>query len=109
MLIAFVAGLHGQALEYFDLFATQTSRAIAVSLLKLLCFIILIVHWLGCAYFAIAYLDGFSNTTGHFTPTVSILDARLEQQYLIAFAWGMRAVTDVGGEGQSVVRGWMAG
>lgn len=71
---------------------------IMVSLGKLLAFILLIVHWLSCAYFSIAYLDGFAEGEGSFTPPIELASADVPQQYFIAFAWGMRAVTDVGGE-----------
>eukprot|EP01147_Barroeca_monosierra_P008915 gene8915-1258_t len=73
--------------------------AMSLELAKLITGIIAISHIIGCGYIAICYADGFAKAHEHgWAPPVEFKNESLPQQYFLAFAWGVKAVTDVGGE-----------
>ena len=58
-----------------------------------------IALWIGCAYIAICYVGGFSEPGEEgWAPPETFKEQPLNEQYFLAFAWGVKAVTDVGGE-----------
>eukprot|EP00045_Choanoeca_perplexa_P018055 m.276454 g.276454 ORF g.276454 m.276454 type:complete len:831 (-) comp17698_c0_seq2:8158-10650(-) len=89
-----------RVLERISELQHSTKYALTLELVKLVVGIVTISHWLGCAYVAISYADGFAEEDDpeSWTPPESFEHATLGHQYYLAFAWGVKAVTDVGGE-----------
>ena len=77
----------------------NAGAAMLMEATKLVTAILVLCHWVGCCYFAIAYIDGFApdDKTRHWSPPVSVLNYTVDRQYYIAFAHGVKAVTGVGG------------
>ena len=66
-----------------------------IKLCQLMVFLILVIHWIACLYFAIAYFENWPENP--FTPPQYLRHAPFFDQYAFALNYAVRFVTRVGG------------
>ncbi|XP_059489121.1 cyclic nucleotide-gated cation channel subunit A [Neocloeon triangulifer] len=82
-------------LEFFDRTETRTSYPNVCRILKVVLFILLIIHWNACIYFAISYAVGFG--TDHWVYNITgTRNSSLSRQYIYSFYWSTLTLTTIG-------------
>ncbi|CAB3367812.1 Hypothetical predicted protein [Cloeon dipterum] len=82
-------------LEFFDRTETRTSYPNVCRILKVVLFILLIIHWNACIYFAISYAVGFG--TDHWVYNITgARNSSLSRQYIYSFYWSTLTLTTIG-------------
>ncbi|KAK3099838.1 hypothetical protein FSP39_010536 [Pinctada imbricata] len=83
-------------LEFFNRTATRTSFTNLVRIFNLILYILIIIHWNACIYFAISNSIGFG-TDEWVYPNVSIPKYRaLTRKYIYSFYWSTLTLTTIG-------------
>lgn len=83
-------------LEFFDRTATRTSFTNMVRILNLVLYILIIIHWNACIYFAMSNAIGFGSDKWVY-PNISIPEnARLTRKYIYSFYWSTLTLTTIG-------------
>lgn len=82
--------------EFFDRTETRTNFPNIFRIANLVLYIIIIIHWNGCLYFAISKTIGFGSDTWVY-PSIKNPDfARLARQYVYCFYWSTLTLTTIG-------------
>ncbi|KAG9510731.1 Cyclic nucleotide-gated cation channel subunit A, partial [Fragariocoptes setiger] len=93
--------------QFFDRTESETNFPFVFRISKLLFYILVIIHWNACLYFAISYLIGFGTdhwvyTPSSHRPTVQSMsnteddDDSLAHQYIYCFYWSTLTLTTIG-------------
>ncbi|KAL3879497.1 hypothetical protein ACJMK2_031793, partial [Sinanodonta woodiana] len=83
-------------LEFFDRTATRTSFTNIIRILNLVLYILIIIHWNGCIYFAISNAIGFGSDIWVY-PNISIPKYQtLTRKYIYSFYWSTLTLTTIG-------------
>ncbi|KAK3577023.1 hypothetical protein CHS0354_003091 [Potamilus streckersoni] len=83
-------------LEFFDRTATRTSFTNIIRILNLVLYILIIIHWNGCIYFAISNAIGFGTDIWVY-PNISIPKYQtLTRKYIYSFYWSTLTLTTIG-------------
>lgn len=83
--------------EFFDRTETRTNFPNIFRIANLVLYIIIIIHWNGCLYFAISKVLGFGSDTWVYpTSTKNPAFARLARQYIYCFYWSTLTLTTIG-------------
>lgn len=86
----------GRLLEFFDRTATRTSFTNLFRILNLVLYILIIIHWNACVYFAISNALGFG-TDKWVYPNSSLPENRpLTRKYIYSFYWSTLTLTTIG-------------
>lgn len=82
--------------EFFDRTETRTNFPNIFRIANLVLYIIIIIHWNACLYFAVSKTLGFGTDTWVY-PNMSNPDyARLTRQYIYCFYWSTLTLTTIG-------------
>lgn len=82
--------------EFFNRTATRTSFTNMVRIFNLLLYILIIIHWNACIYFAISNAIGFGSDKWVY-PNVSIPKYQpLTRKYIYSFYWSTLTLTTIG-------------
>ncbi|XP_065533713.1 cyclic nucleotide-gated cation channel alpha-3 isoform X3 [Lathamus discolor] len=82
--------------EFFDRTETRTNYPNMFRIGNLVLYILIIIHWNACIYFAISKLIGFG-TDSWVYPNVSIPEyARLSRKYIYSLYWSTLTLTTIG-------------
>lgn len=83
--------------EFFDRTETRTNFPNIFRIGNLVLYIIIIIHWNGCLYFAISKILGFGSDTWVYPMTANNPEfARLARQYIYCFYWSTLTLTTIG-------------
>lgn len=82
-------------LEFFDRTATRTSFTNMVRILNLILYILIIIHWNACIYFAVSNAIGFGSD-GWVYPNLTDEHALLTRKYIYSFYWSTLTLTTIG-------------
>lgn len=86
----------GRLLEFFDRTATRTNFTNIFRILNLVLYILIIIHWNACIYFAISHAMGFGTDTWVY-PNTSIPQYQpLTRKYIYSFYWSTLTLTTIG-------------
>lgn len=82
--------------EFFDRTETRTNFPNIFRIANLVLYIIIIIHWNACLYFAISKVLGFGTDTWVYPDTKKPEYARLARQYIYCFYWSTLTLTTIG-------------
>lgn len=85
-------------LEFFDRTATRTSFTNMFRILNLVLYILIIIHWNACIYFAISHAIGFGSDSWVY-PNISDsypVNKSLTRKYIYSFYWSTLTLTTIG-------------
>ncbi|PRD22887.1 UNVERIFIED_CONTAM: Cyclic nucleotide-gated channel cone photoreceptor subunit alpha [Trichonephila clavipes] len=82
-------------LEFFDRTETRTNFPYAFRIAKLVFYILVIIHWNACLYFAVSYSIGFGSDTWVYNMTTPRFSS-LRHQYIYCFYWSTLTLTTIG-------------
>nr|XP_020444486.1 cyclic nucleotide-gated channel cone photoreceptor subunit alpha-like isoform X1 [Monopterus albus] len=82
--------------EFFDRTETRTNFPNIFRIANLVLYIIIIIHWNGCLYFAISKVLGFGTDTWVYPDINSPDFACLTRQYIYSFYWSTLTLTTIG-------------
>ncbi|XP_075951214.1 cyclic nucleotide-gated channel alpha-3-like [Anarhichas minor] len=82
--------------EFFDRTETRTNFPNIFRIANLVLYIIIIIHWNGCLYFAISKVLGFGSDTWVYPSGKNPEFARLARQYIYCFYWSTLTLTTIG-------------
>lgn len=82
-------------LEFFDRTETRTNFPYAFRIAKLIFYILVIIHWNACIYFAVSYAIGFGTDTWVYNMSTPRF-ASLTHQYIYCFYWSTLTLTTIG-------------
>ena len=86
----------GRLFEFFDRTETRTNVPNLFRIGNLVLYIIIIIHWNACLYFAFSKVLGFGSDTWVY-PSLKIPDnRRLARQYVYSFYWSTLTLTTIG-------------
>ncbi|XP_045205389.1 cyclic nucleotide-gated cation channel alpha-3-like [Mercenaria mercenaria] len=86
----------GRLFEFFDRTATRTSFTNLFRIMNLVLYILIIIHWNACVYFAISHAIGFG-TDKWVYPNSSLPENRpLTRKYIYSFYWSTLTLTTIG-------------
>lgn len=86
----------GRLLEFFDRTATRTNFTNLFRILNLVLYILIIIHWNACIYFAISHAIGFGSDQWVY-PNISIpKNQPLTRKYIYSFYWSTLTLTTIG-------------
>ena len=86
----------GRLLEFFDRTATRTNFTNIFRILNLVMYILIIIHWNACIYFAISHAIGFG-TDSWVYPNISEAKFKpLTRKYIYSFYWSTLTLTTIG-------------
>uniref|UniRef100_H3DAF6 Cyclic nucleotide gated channel subunit alpha 3 n=1 Tax=Tetraodon nigroviridis TaxID=99883 RepID=H3DAF6_TETNG len=84
-------------LEFFDRTETRTNFPNIFRIANLVLYIIIIIHWNGCLYFAISKMLGFGSDTWVYPTSKKNPEfAHLTRQYIYSFYWSTLTLTTIG-------------
>ncbi|CAG2210717.1 CNGA3 [Mytilus edulis] len=83
-------------LEFFDRTATRTSFTNMVRILNLVLYILIIIHWNACIYFAMSNAIGFGSDGWVYPNITNPTNARLTRKYIYSFYWSTLTLTTIG-------------
>ncbi|XP_073318829.1 cyclic nucleotide-gated channel alpha-3-like [Pagrus major] len=86
----------GRLFEFFDRTETRTNFPNIFRIGNLVLYIIIIIHWNACLYFAISKVLGFGSDTWVYPGTKNPEYARLARQYIYCFYWSTLTLTTIG-------------
>ncbi|XP_025891425.1 cyclic nucleotide-gated cation channel alpha-3 isoform X2 [Nothoprocta perdicaria] len=82
--------------EFFDRTETRTNYPNMFRIGNLVLYILIIIHWNACIYFAISKVIGFGSDTWVY-PNVSVPEyARLSRKYIYSLYWSTLTLTTIG-------------
>lgn len=82
--------------EFFDRTETRTNFPNIFRIANLVLYIIIIIHWNGCLFFAISKTLGFGSDTWVYPDTKKPGFGRLARQYIYSFYWSTLTLTTIG-------------
>ncbi|GFR07641.1 cyclic nucleotide-gated cation channel subunit A [Trichonephila clavata] len=82
-------------LEFFDRTETRTNFPYAFRIAKLVFYILVIIHWNACLYFAVSYSIGFGTDSWVYNMTTPRFSS-LRHQYIYCFYWSTLTLTTIG-------------
>ncbi|GIY42913.1 cyclic nucleotide-gated cation channel subunit A [Caerostris darwini] len=82
-------------LEFFDRTETRTNFPYAFRIAKLVFYILVIIHWNACLYFAVSYSIGFGTDTWVYNMSTPRFSS-LRHQYIYCFYWSTLTLTTIG-------------
>uniref|UniRef100_A0A8C2XE30 Cyclic nucleotide gated channel subunit alpha 3 n=1 Tax=Cyclopterus lumpus TaxID=8103 RepID=A0A8C2XE30_CYCLU len=82
--------------EFFDRTETRTNFPNIFRISNLVLYIIIIIHWNACLYFAISKVLGFGSDTWVYPSVDNPEFARLARQYIYCFYWSTLTLTTIG-------------
>ena len=88
--------------EFFDRTETRTNFPNTFRILKLVFYILIVIHWNGCFYFFVSYLIGFGsdsfvyNNTMFDTEVGEVTSRSLSHQYIYCIYWSTMTLTAIG-------------
>lgn len=83
--------------EYFDRTETRTNFPYAFRITKLVFYILVLIHWNACIYFAISYVIGFDSDRWVYNrPFRNETGDTLQHQYVYCFYWSTLTLTTIG-------------
>lgn len=82
--------------ELFDRTETRTNFPNIFRIANLVLYIIIIIHWNACLYFAISKILGFGSDTWVYPSTKNPEFACLTRQYIYCFYWSTLTLTTIG-------------
>ncbi|XP_009997036.1 PREDICTED: cyclic nucleotide-gated cation channel alpha-3 isoform X3 [Chaetura pelagica] len=86
----------GRLFEFFDRTETRTNYPNMFRIGNLVLYILIIIHWNACIYFAISKVIGFGTDTWVY-PNVSVPEyARLSRKYIYSLYWSTLTLTTIG-------------
>lgn len=86
----------GRLFEFFDRTETRTNFPNIFRIANLVLYIIIIIHWNGCLYFAISKVLGFGSDTWVYPSGKNPEYDRLARQYIYCFYWSTLTLTTIG-------------
>lgn len=82
--------------EFFDRTETRTNFPNIFRIANLVLYIIIIIHWNACLYFAISKVLGFGSDTWVYPDIKKPVNAALTRQYIYCFWWSTLTLTTIG-------------
>lgn len=82
-------------MEFFDRTETRTSFPNVFRILKVVLYILVIIHWNACFYFAMSYNIGFGSDNWVY-PDIRDPRRTLAHQYIYSFYWSTLTLTTIG-------------
>uniref|UniRef100_A0A3Q3AJU1 Cyclic nucleotide gated channel subunit alpha 3 n=1 Tax=Kryptolebias marmoratus TaxID=37003 RepID=A0A3Q3AJU1_KRYMA len=82
--------------EFFDRTETRTNFPNIFRIGNLVLYIIIIIHWNACLYFAISKVLGFGSDTWVYPNINNSVNAALFRQYIYCFWWSTLTLTTIG-------------
>ncbi|PWA16733.1 hypothetical protein CCH79_00019546, partial [Gambusia affinis] len=82
--------------EFFDRTETRTNFPNIFRIANLVLYIIIIIHWNACLYFAVSKILGFGSDTWVYPNITNPVYARLSRQYIYCFYWSTLTLTTIG-------------
>ncbi|XP_057673563.1 cyclic nucleotide-gated cation channel alpha-3-like isoform X2 [Corythoichthys intestinalis] len=82
--------------EFFDRTETRTNFPNIFRIGNLVLYIIIIIHWNACIYFAISKILGFGSDTWVYPATRNAEFQQLTRQYIYCFYWSTLTLTTIG-------------
>lgn len=86
----------GRLFEFFDRTETRTNFPNIFRIANLVLYIIIIIHWNGCLYFAISKILGFGSDTWVYPGPKKPGFSQLSRQYIYSFYWSTLTLTTIG-------------
>ncbi|TDG96354.1 hypothetical protein EPR50_G00239330 [Perca flavescens] len=86
----------GRLFEFFDRTETRTNYPNIFRIANLVLYIIIIIHWNGCLFFAISKTLGFGSDTWVYPDIKKPEYSRLARQYIYCFYWSTLTLTTIG-------------
>lgn len=87
----------GRLFEFFDRTETRTNFPNIFRIANLVLYIIIIIHWNACLYFAVSKVLGFGSDTWVYPDMSKNREfARLARQYIYCFYWSTLTLTTIG-------------
>lgn len=86
----------GRLFEFFDRTETRTNFPNIIRIANLVLYIIIIIHWNGCLYFAISKILGFGSDTWVYPGPKKPEFSQLSRQYIYSFYWSTLTLTTIG-------------
>ena len=86
----------GRLLEFFDRTATRTSFTNIFRILNLVLYILIIIHWNACIYFAISHAIGFGSDSWVYGSLDIPENQPLTRKYIYSFYWSTLTLTTIG-------------
>ena len=86
----------GRLLEFFDRTATRTSFTNIFRIMNLVLYILIIIHWNACIYFAISHAFGFGSDTWVYPNDTLPQYKPLTRKYIYSFYWSTLTLTTIG-------------
>ncbi|CAL1283125.1 unnamed protein product [Larinioides sclopetarius] len=83
-------------LEFFDRTETRTNFPYAFRIAKLILYILVIIHWNACFFFAMSYAIGFGTDTWVYKNVSDPKYGSLSHQYIYSFYWSTLTLTTIG-------------
>ncbi|XP_069131473.1 cyclic nucleotide-gated channel alpha-3-like [Argopecten irradians] len=83
-------------LEFFDRTATRTSFTNMIRILNLVLYILIIIHWNACIYFAISNSIGFGSDLWVYPNVSDPKFQPLTRKYIYSFYWSTLTLTTIG-------------
>uniref|UniRef100_A0A8C9XKJ6 Cyclic nucleotide gated channel subunit alpha 3 n=1 Tax=Sander lucioperca TaxID=283035 RepID=A0A8C9XKJ6_SANLU len=82
--------------EFFDRTETRTNYPNIFRIANLVLYIIIIIHWNACLFFAISKMLGFGSDTWVYPDIKKPQFSRLARQYIYCFYWSTLTLTTIG-------------
>jgi hypothetical protein len=82
--------------EFFDRTETRTNFPYAFRIAKLVFYILILIHWNACIYFAISYFIGFDSDKWVYNRRRNETEDSLRHQYIYCFYWSTLTLTTIG-------------
>ncbi|CAH1799508.1 unnamed protein product [Owenia fusiformis] len=82
--------------EFFDRTLRRTNWPNAIKICNLLFYIIIIVHWNACGYYAVSNAMGFGSDSWVYPPNGNTEPSRLLNQYVYSFYWSCLTLLTIG-------------
>ncbi|KAK1876528.1 Cyclic nucleotide-gated cation channel alpha-3 [Dissostichus eleginoides] len=86
----------GRLFEFFDRTETRTNYPNIFRIGNLILYILIIIHWNACLFFAISKVLGFGSDTWVYPSMKNPDYARLSRQYIYCFYWSTLTLTTIG-------------
>ncbi|XP_043247661.1 cyclic nucleotide-gated cation channel alpha-3-like [Amphibalanus amphitrite] len=88
--------------EYFDRTETRTIFPNAFRISKVVLYILVLIHWNACLYFALSYAIGFGTDQWVYRNITPGVNGTLMHQYIYSFYWSTLTLTTIGETPQPV-------
>nr|XP_045585363.1 cyclic nucleotide-gated cation channel subunit A-like [Procambarus clarkii] len=82
--------------EFFDKTETRTNFPNAFRICKVVLYILIIIHWNACLYFAISYAIGFGSDGWVYKNITIGRNGKFSHQYIYSFYWSTLTLTTIG-------------